>query len=449
MPPTATFAPLAHRLFAMAMAGVLLSNLGNAIQSVGAAWQLTANGEPADVVALVQTAINLPMLLLALPAGAFADMHDRRSIILAAQGGMLTVSLLLCALTLAGDPPAWVIIGLTTLLACGIACYGPAMGASIGGTVPRAQLAAAVALNILIFNAARAIGPAVGGAVVAAGGAGAAFAVNALSYALAIAVFWRWRPEQPPRPEKRPLTAMIAEGLRHSAASREIRTILLRAASFTATGAAAWALMPLVAADLLGRGASTYGLLLGALGLGAVAGASLATYFRSRYSAEKIIRTAGMTYGIALIGVALAPRLGGGSTSSSSAELTVMFALLVVAGARGGRARGRAGERGHLRRHRARQLAVGTPGAGSRRRQRAARLGCRNGIAAAARPAAADAGTRGAARDLGQSRRAAAHLSPARPPPAEPRCWHRSARRRIRSSSPSPCPTPRRTGRTG
>ena len=90
-----TFSPLAHRMFALLMAGVLLSNLGNAIQSVGAAWHLTAGGQPADVVALVQTALNLPILLLALPAGAWADMHDRRRIVLTAQAAMLTLSLLL------------------------------------------------------------------------------------------------------------------------------------------------------------------------------------------------------------------------------------------------------------------------------------------------------------------------------------------------------------------
>lgn len=321
MTRTTTFGPLAHRPFALIMGGALLANFGNAIQSVGASWQLTAMGQPADMVALVQTAINLPIMLLALPAGAWADMHDRRRIILTAQAAMFALSLLLAWLALSGDPPAAWIIALTALLACGIACFNPAMGASIGSTVPRAELAPAVALNILGFNTARTLGPAIGGAIVAVGGAVAAFVVNALSYLLAIAVFLRWRPPPAEPRTPKPLHAMIAEGLRHAFGSPPIRTILLRAVTFTATGAAAWALMPLVSADLLGRGSAVYGLLLAALGLGAVIGAASATWFRARYSAEAIIRAAGVIYGLAIVGVALQP------------GLPAMLALLVVAGA--------------------------------------------------------------------------------------------------------------------
>src|SRR5690554_1158819 len=114
---------------------------------------------------------------------------------------------------------------------------------------------------------------------------------------------------------------MIGEGLRHAAGSREIRTIMLRAVTFTSTGAAAWALMPFVSADLLGRGAATYGLLLGALGLGAVIGAVTSTTLRRRFEAETIVRAAGVSYGLACMIVALKP------------GLPAMLALLVLAGA--------------------------------------------------------------------------------------------------------------------
>ena len=295
MTRSTTFGPLAHRTFALLMLGVLLTNLGNAIQSVGAAWLLTAQGEPADVVALVQTALNLPIMLLALPAGAWADMHERRRIILIAQAGMFTLSLLLAWLALAGTAPAWLVIALTALLACGIACFSPAMGASIGSTVPRAELAAAVALNILIFNTARAVGPAIGGGIVSLGGSTTAFVANAACYVFAIAVYARWRPEPAAPREKRALT-------------------------FTMTGAAAWALLPLVASQVLGRGSAVFGLLLGALGAGAVLGAASATFFRTRYSAEAITRTAGIVYGLGCLGVAFNP------------GLPAILALLVVAG---------------------------------------------------------------------------------------------------------------------
>ena len=316
-----TFAPLGNPVFALLMAGVLLANLGNAVQAVGASWQLTADGLPADVVALVQTALNLPILLLALPAGAWADMHNRRRIVLTAQVVMLLLSLLLAALAWSGSPPAWAVIVLTALLACGIAAMSPATGASIRNTVPRAQLAAAVALNILVFNTARAAGPAIGGGIVAIGGASTAFLVNAGCYVVAIVLFWRWRPPAEPATTTRPLLAMVDEGLRHAAASREIRTILLRALTFTMSGAAAWALMPLVADRMLAQGPSTYGLLLGALGLGAVIGAASATTFRQRFSAEAITRVAGVVYGLAVIAVSRQP------------GLVPTLALLVVGGA--------------------------------------------------------------------------------------------------------------------
>jgi MFS family permease len=322
MRASATFSPLAHRSFALILTGALLANLGNAIQSVGAAWLLTESGQPADVVALAQTATNLPIMLLALPAGAWADMLDKRRIILAAQGAMLLLSLLLAALALAGNPPAAAVIGLTALLACGIACFSPAMAGSIGGVVPRAELAAAVALNILAFNTARSVGPALGGAITAAGGAGTAFVVNALCYVLAIGVFWRWRGlPAPPKGNRRRLHTVIAEGIAFTARSGPIRTIMLRALTFTTAGAAAWALMPLVAADLLNRGSAVYGLLLGALGLGAVIGALTSTEIRRRFSAEAIVRAAGLSYGAASILVALRP------------SLVPMLLLLVVAGA--------------------------------------------------------------------------------------------------------------------
>ena len=316
-----TFSPLAHRAFLLILVGSLLSNFGNAIQSVGAAWQLTLMRQPADVIALVQTATNLPIMLLALPAGAWADMFDKRAIMLLAQTGMLAMSLLLVALAFAGMTPPVALVGLTALLAAGVAVFNPALSASIGGIVPRAELAAAVALNILAFNVARSLGPAFGGAIVSLGGAGAAFVANAASYLMVIAVLWRWRPEAAPPKERRALHAVIAEGFRFAARSPQIRAIMLRAFTFTTTGAAAWALMPLVASEVLGRGSAVYGLLLGALGAGAVLGAATSTWFRARFSAEAIVRVAGIVYGIGCLGVAWNP------------GLPALLALLVLAGA--------------------------------------------------------------------------------------------------------------------
>lgn len=321
MTGSTTLSPLRYRAFMLILLGSLLSNFGNAIQSVGAAWQMTITGQPADIVALVQSATNLPIMLLALPAGAWADMFDRRTVMLAAQIGMMLLSVLLAALSFAGVVAPTVVIGLTALLACGVACFNPALAASIGSIVPRVELAAAVALNILAFNVARSLGPAVGGAIVAVGGAKTAFVANALSYVAVIVILWRWRPQTPPPTQRPPLLAAIREGFRHAGRSREVRTILLRAITFTTTGAAAWALMPLVASDLLDSGSAVFGLLLGALGLGAVIGAASATWFRTRFSSEAIIRAASILYGLGCIGVALQP------------GLPAMLLLLVLSGA--------------------------------------------------------------------------------------------------------------------
>src|SRR5690606_25903781 len=125
MTASTTLSPLRYRAFMLILLGSLLSNFGNAIQSVGAAWQMTITGQSADIVALVQSATNLPIMLLALPAGAWADMFNRRSVMLTAQIGMMLVSVLLAILSFAGVVAPAVVIGLTALLACGVACFNP------------------------------------------------------------------------------------------------------------------------------------------------------------------------------------------------------------------------------------------------------------------------------------------------------------------------------------
>ncbi len=318
---TTTFAPLRHRVFAMLVVGSLLANLGNTVQSVGASWHLTQAGWPADVVALVQTAYNLPIMLLGLPAGAWSDMVDKRRMLLAALFGMLAVSLLLAVLVQMDAAGPVVVITLTALLACGVACFIPAAASAVNFAVPRAELAAAVALNILGFNVARSFGPALGGAITTFGGASAAFVANALAYLLVIALLWRWRLPVPVAPVRRPIGPMMAEGLRFTFASPQLRVILLRAFTFTAAGAAPWAVMPLFASEVLGAGSFVYGLLLAALGVGAVIGAASATWFRSRFSAEAITRASGLIYGCGCVIVALEP------------GLPATLALLVMAGA--------------------------------------------------------------------------------------------------------------------
>lgn len=302
---SATLVPLKERLFAAVWIASLVSNFGSLVQSVGASWLMTSLTNSPDVVALVQAAIALPILLFSLPAGAIADIWRRRTVMLIAQCFMLVVSVFLAALTHFGTvmPPS--LLAFTFLLGTGAALYGPAWQAAVGELVPRQQIPAAVALNSLGFNVARALGPALGGAIVAALGAEAAFLFNAVSYVALIIVLVRWKPpaiEQRLPPENMG-PAMIA-GLRYAALSLVIRAVLVRTFAFGLCGSAIWALLPLVARHLVGGGPLTYGVLLGALGIGAIVGAVLSTPLRQRLGGEAVERIAIPLFGVCALACA-------------------------------------------------------------------------------------------------------------------------------------------------
>ena len=172
----------------------LASNFGGMIQNVGASWMMISLAASADVIALVQASTTLPVMLFALAAGAISDNYDRRRIMLAAQGFMFCVSLGLAVSAWFGLLTPWLLLGFTFLIGCGNALNGPAWQSSVGDLVPRPDLPAAITLNSVGFNIARSVGPALGGFIVAALGAVAAFIINATSYVALITVLARWRP---------------------------------------------------------------------------------------------------------------------------------------------------------------------------------------------------------------------------------------------------------------
>jgi MFS family permease len=267
-------APLAGPVFRALWIAALVSNVGTWMQSVGAVWQVgTVSGSPA-LVALVQTAVSLPIVLLALPAGAAADVVDRRRLLLATQTWMLVSAAALCVATLLGLASPLVVLGLTFLLGLGIAANAPAWQATIPELVGGRLLAPAVALNSAGFNIGRAVGPALGGLVVAAAGPAAVFGLNALSYLGVLAVLWRWRrrPQDELGAGEQVLGA-IGAGVRYVRFAPLLRAVLVRTALFILPASALWALLPVVARGRLGLDATGFGLLLGALGLGSVAGA--------------------------------------------------------------------------------------------------------------------------------------------------------------------------------
>jgi MFS family permease len=280
----------------------LVSNFGSLIQVVGASWMMTSIAPSADMVALVQASTALPIMLLSLPSGATADIWDRRLLMLVAQSLMLVVSAVLTVIAYLGLITPWTLLTLTFLLGCGTALYSPAWQSSVGEQVRRTDLPSAVALNSLAFNIARTAGPAIGGVIVAKAGPPAAFLINGLSYVGLIIVLALWRRPRPAPflPPENMFMAMGA-GIRYARLSPDIRTVLIRGAAFGVLGSSIWALMPLVARDLIGGNAVTYGVLLGAFGSGAVLGALSSTSLRRRYSNEIIVRASTVGFGVGSI----------------------------------------------------------------------------------------------------------------------------------------------------
>lgn len=314
--------PLQLPVFRAVWAASMVSNLGGMIQSVGASWMMASLTASPQMVALVQASTSLPIMLLSLWAGAVADNRDRRKVMLVAQIFMMTISVILAAMAWAGLLTPWWLLSLTFMIGCGIALNGPAWQASVGDMVPRSALPSAVALNSVAFNISRSLGPAIGGAIVAAAGAAVAFLVNTVSYFGLIAVLARWRPALPPRqlPRERIAVAMAA-GVRYVAMSPPICIILVHAALLGMASSAIPAMMPLVARDLIGGGALIYGLLLGGFGLGAVGGALTIGWLRKRLSSEWVVRAAS---------ICLAVGAAGGGASNM---LELALAAMIAAGA--------------------------------------------------------------------------------------------------------------------
>jgi MFS family permease len=279
----------------------VVSNIGTWMQNVGAAWLMTELAPSALLVALVQTATNLPVFLLGVPAGAAGDLFNRRKLLLVTQGLMLAAAAVLGVTTLTGSTGPWTLLWLTFALGLGATMNGPTWQAIMPDLVPQAELPAAIALNSVGFNLARAVGPALGGAVVAAIGAGAAFILNAVSFVGVMIVLYLWRRDPVPQPQPistEHIGAAILAGMRYVRFAPPIHSVLLRSGSFIISASALWSLLPLVAKVELHRDSTGYGLLLGCLGVGSILGALMLHRLRQLFSTDIMV-----TAGVALFGV--------------------------------------------------------------------------------------------------------------------------------------------------
>ncbi len=298
--------PLRNSAFRALWAATLTSNLGGLIQAVGAAWLMTTITDSANMVALVQAATTLPIMMFSLAAGALADNLDRRRIMLTAQSLMMAVSVALAVFAWTGTISPWLLLAFTFLIGCGTALHNPSWQASMGDVVPREDIPGAVTLNSMGFNLMRSIGPAVGGAIVAAAGAAVAFALNAVSYVPLIIALWRWRHRRLPASLPREaFGGAMSAGLRYVAMSPNLMKVMSRGFVFGLGAVAILALLPLVARDLLGGGALTYGLLLGSFGVGAIGGAVSNTAVRDRISNEAIAKASFLGFAASAIVLSL------------------------------------------------------------------------------------------------------------------------------------------------
>ena len=244
----AALAPLRHQLFRSLWTANLMVYLGVWMQSTTAGWMMTSLTPNALMVSLVQGATMLPVFLFVLPAGALADLFDKRRMLLVTQTWMALSAAALTLFTAADQMTAWLLLGLIFSLGTGNAMNAPAWGTVIVEAVPRADLTQAVALNGVSFNLARAVGPAIGGFVLLAAGPVTTFGINAVSYLGVIGVLLLWRrpaPQASAQPKEKIYDAMRA-GLRFVRHTPAVMAAMARASIYFISCSALWATLPLV-----------------------------------------------------------------------------------------------------------------------------------------------------------------------------------------------------------
>lgn len=299
------WSPLKIGLFRAMWLAILGSNVGTWINDVAAAWVMAERTGSPLMVALVQSATTVPVVLLALVAGTLADIVDRRRYLLFTQAWMLLVAATLATLTGLSMLTPGLLVALTFAMGCGAAMAMPAQAAIVSELVPRPMLASAVALNSIGINIARSLGPAIGGLIVAQLGPSWAFGLNALSFAAMLIVLTRWTPDAtastlPPEG----FGAGLRAGLRYALRAGRLQAVLVKSAGFFFFASAVTALLPLVVRGEMHGGAGLYGILLGCIGIGAVTGALVLPTLRARMDRDLLVLLATLACALSLFGLA-------------------------------------------------------------------------------------------------------------------------------------------------
>jgi MFS family permease len=302
--------PFKQRVFLAIWIAQMVSNIGTWMQSTAAAWMMTGLDPSPVMVALVQTASNLPVFFLGFSAGAVADIFDRRKLLIFTQLWMFVSAGALAFLTFTGATTPLLLLLLTFSLGIGSALMMPGFQAIFPDLVGRSEIPSAVTLNSVSYNIARFVGPALGGIVVALAGPGPAFLLNAISFIGVIAVLVPWKPkERPPSHPAESLGSAIRAGIRYTRHATELKAVLWHTGVFIIFGSAIWALIQLVARFELGTGADGYGILIAAAGAGSLIGAAVMSRIRHRCSINLLIMIAELVFAIATIALGYASSL--------------------------------------------------------------------------------------------------------------------------------------------
>ena len=309
--------PLREPLFRSLWMAAVISYTGTWMQNVGAGWLMTSLTMSPLMVSLVQAATTLPVFFVILPAGALADMVDRRRLLLVTQAWMVVAAGLLGIFTLLHYVGPWILLLFTFLLGIGAVMNDPAWQAITPEIVCAENHAPAVALSSVGFNLARAVGPALGGLVIAKTSSGIAFVMNAVSFFGVIFFLYRWKRPSFERAATERMMESLHAGFRYVRSAPLVHCVLIRTGAFSVGASAMLALLPLIARRSH-QEATGYGLLLGSFGLGALAGATVLPRLRARLSVDGVVAAAIVVFALMTAGA--------GEVESFSLLLLVLFA---------------------------------------------------------------------------------------------------------------------------
>jgi MFS family permease len=302
-PVTCPWSPFRHAPFTLLWTATLVSSIGGWMYSAASGWLMMSLNPDPFVVSMVQVAATLPLFFFALPAGALADIVDRRKLLIGVQIAMAAVSAMFAAIVSLGLATPANLLLFTFLIGVGGALTAPAWQAIVPQLVPKQAIPPAVAANSVGFNVSRAVGPALGGVIISKLGIAAPFWLNAISNLGIIATLLWWQP--PPDATRRPpaerFGSAIRTGFRHARNNPPLRATLIRGAAILLFASAYWALLPLVAGEQMGMGPDLYSLLLGAIGVGAVGGAFALPWLQTKLGPDRLVAAGSIGTAVAMV----------------------------------------------------------------------------------------------------------------------------------------------------